>query len=183
MNILNIEQFATIVYSRPLTNVFVGIESIVDDPIEQWARLEGGPILVCFEDVCILLRQPIGKCQVEIVLSSLEESAMLVREGLPDPETKTALMQIFESACYPSTFDHIPPSVAEVKLFQNPKAKSVGGIILELSTGGSFGIDASSYGGLVWFLDGQASIFRRKYVDVMLLQEVQVARRGSGGTP
>jgi hypothetical protein len=169
MNIIDIEQFAAIAYRRPLTNVFVGIESTTDDSTGPWAKLEGGPILACFHDICILLRQPLGRSHVEIMVLSLDEWATLAKREFP--EAVTALMQVFETICYRKDLNDSPPSVSKVTVFQDHEAKSVGGIMLELSTGGSFGVDASSYGGLVWFLDGQASVFRREYVDAMLLQE------------
>ena len=171
MKILDAEQFAKIAYHHALTNIFVGIEAISNHPIRLWAKLEGGPILVCFGDECVLFRQPIGKSHVEIVLSSVEESASLIGQDLPDPETETALMQVFETACYPIDSNGAPPKVTEVTVFRNHEENTVGGMILELSTGCSLGFDASSYGGLILFLDGQASMFRRNVIDALSLHE------------
>lgn len=171
MKIIDIAQFAIIAYNHALTNVYVGIEQTASLPIRQWARLEGGPILACFGDDCVLFRQPIGKSHIQIISSSLEESATLMTQDLPDPDTETAWMQIFETACYPSDLGDTLPSVSRVTMYRNHETGSVGGIILELSTGGLLGFDASSYGGLTLFLDGQASTFRRNVVEALALHE------------
>lgn len=176
MKIIDIAQFAVIAYHRTLTNVHVGIEEITNLPIRQWARLESGPTLVCFGDDCVLLRQPIGKSHVEIILSSLEESAVLISQDLPDPDTETAWMQIFETACYPNDLSDTPPSVSTVTIYRNHETNSVGGIILKLSTGSLLGFDASSYGGLTLFFDGQAATFRRNVVKALSLHEEVISK-------
>jgi hypothetical protein len=111
-----------------------------------------------------------------MIFSSLEELAMLISQDLPDPNTETAWMQIFETACYPNDLSNTPPNVSRVIIYRNQETSSIGGIILELSTGGLLGFDASSYGGLTLFLDGQAATFRQNVVTALSLQEEVISK-------
>lgn len=163
MKIIDIDEFAAIAYERPLTDMFVVVESVSDTPIAQWASLEGGPIIICFDDICTILRQPIGCCHVEFLQSHLEESAEVLSSEYPDLEI--SYMRIFETACFRKDLNDFPPGIVRITQFQDRQTMHVVGIVADLSTGGAFGVDALSYGGLVWFLDGQTAIFRRECVD------------------
>ena len=171
MKIIDSVQFGNIAYKQTLTNVFVGIEKISDSPITIWAKLEGGPILLSFGEDFLLFRQPMGKSHVEIVSASLQESTVLLSQGLPDSETETSWMQLFETVCYPNDLNETQPAVSKITMYRNAETTLVGGIILELSTGSLLGIDASSYGGLTLFLDGQAAFFLRNVVSALSLHE------------
>jgi hypothetical protein len=175
MSTISVDAFARIASQHPITDVFIAIESLTADLTGQWARLEGGPIIFCFGDICVVFRQPIGCSHIELIQTSLENWTISTKHDYP--ELATAIMRVFETVCYRKDLNDNPPFVSKITKFEENGTKNIGAILMELSPGGSIGIDASSYGGLVWFLDGQASIFRREYVEVMSLHEKIVWER------
>lgn len=73
-------------------------------------------------------------------------------------------------------FYQIHGNVGWIIIYRNQETSSIGGIILELSTGGLLGFDASSYGGLTLFLDGQAATFLQNVVTALSLQEEVISK-------
>jgi hypothetical protein len=176
MKFIDIDQFAKIAYRLSLVNVYLGVEAIETVPLLVWARLEAGPVLACFGDECVLFRQPIGECQVEIILASIEECASLIKEDLPDSDTETAFVQITANVSYPNDSNDSPSSISRITTYQNQDNNKIVGIILELTTGSSIGLDASSYGGISLFFDGQAASFQRNIVDALSLHEKVISK-------
>lgn len=174
MKTIDMTEFARAAYQCPITDVFVGVESISEGKPKHWAMMEGGPILLCFSDRCLIMRQPIGRCGIEFVQSTLGEWSNAITQEYP--ELDIGFLRIFEQACFRLDLNDLPPKVSNILVFQNRDSKTNEGLILELTTGGSLGIDASSYGGLVWFLDGQVSIYRRECVNSLLLEEHIIPR-------
>jgi hypothetical protein len=169
MNTISIDNFAQIADRHPITDVRVAIELNTDDQIGYWARLEGGPIVFYFGEICVVLRQPIGRAHIELVQSTPDHLAKSIKRDYPD--CPTAMMRVFETVCYRNDLDDNPPFLSNITVFEENGTKNIGGMLMALSPGGLIGIDASSYGGLVWFLDGQKAIFRREYIEVMSLNE------------
>lgn len=169
MRPIDIERFSSIASQSPITDVLLAIERSGNGSDGEWTSLEGGPILLCFDDHCAVLRQPVGRSSIELLHSSLDEWHALIKQDYP--ECVTGLMSIFDAVCYPENRDSTSPRASRVIAFEQRDTNALSGMIVELSTGGSISVDAYSYGGLVWFLDGQLSIFRRQCVDAMSLQE------------
>jgi hypothetical protein len=82
-----------------------------------------------------------------------------------------ALMRVFGQICYPKTLDDSSPFITKVTACEQTAKNKTSGLVIEFSTGGTMGIDATFYGGLVWFLDNQVSIFRREGMAALSMQE------------
>lgn len=181
MHRLTIDELTSISATQPVVDILVGIELLDDAPPGLWCRQEGGPVLLCFgEGIRVVLRQPIGRAHIE---------AFQILSGEPyqpesplDSAVPTAFMRLYETACYPKDLNDVPPFIQTLTTFSQEVASQqespgVVGMIWELSTGGSIGLDASSYGGLVLFLDGHSALFRRQCVTALSLKETVVWTR------
>ncbi len=166
---MSINTFIETLKEQPITDVYMAIEALSDDPTERWAKLEGGPVIFCFDDSCVVLRQPIGSEDISCERLLLSEWSAWARKEYPD--CRTGLMRIFENVCYRKNLDDAPPRVTKVTTFEQGNTKKLGGLLIDFSTGGSIGLDASSYGGLVWFLNEQLPIFRSEYAAIVPLHE------------
>lgn len=60
MRPIDIERFSSIASQSPITDVLLAIERSGNGSDGEWTSLEGGPILLCFDDHCAVLRQPVG---------------------------------------------------------------------------------------------------------------------------
>jgi hypothetical protein len=49
MNTIIVDAFVRIADQYPITDVFITIELLTDDLAGQWANLEGGPTIFCFD--------------------------------------------------------------------------------------------------------------------------------------
>lgn len=183
MDRLTIDELARISATQPIVDILVGIELLDEAPPGLWGRQEGGPVLLCFgEGIRVVLRQPIGRAHIE-AFQILSGEPYLPEDPLGS-EFPTAFMRLYETACYRKDLNDVPPFVQTLTTFSQEASSQqetpgVAGMIWELSTGGSIGVDASSYGGLVLFFDGHTALFRRECVAAYCVKETVVWTRAT----
>lgn len=148
---------------KPITDVVVICELVLDNGYKKWSKAEGGTIVVEFEDgASLAMMQPLGRETVQITTMSVAEAIMKLQAGAPEDEF--AAVSLFDLFCFRCNASERGPELTEVTgFFKDDTSENILGLTILLSTGNLIGIDASSYGGLTWFLDGHVASFRNDY--------------------
>lgn len=157
-----------------ISDVLVAVELCEEEPPPIWRPIAGGDIVIRFDVGDVLFRQPLGREQIVCELTTLEDWHRGIQQTF---ETSIiALTEVFDTCCYPLNRDSPAPHVTKVAAFSNNENQVVA-LLIELSTGGIFGIEALSFEGLRWFLD--ARLFRESLTGYPL-HELDVWNRTPG---
>ncbi|MGV3608175.1 MAG: hypothetical protein ACO1RA_17345 [Planctomycetaceae bacterium] len=170
---MTLTDFVDFISANTITDVFIAIEQVRDTPVQHWVRYEGGALFICSDSGTFVLSQPIGRELIEFQMCSMDDWAVsaLAESAVPE-DTQIAFFKLFEYVCYRNDINDHPTSVVKVTAFyRDSEARGPCGLLLDLSTGGTLGIDALIYGGLLLFFDNQADIFRRNSVNARGLIE------------
>lgn len=164
---MTLADFISFISTNIVTDVFIAIEQVRDTPVQHWVRYEGGALFICSDSGTFVLSQPIGRGHIEFQMCSMDDWAVsaLAESAIPE-DTQIGFFRLFEYACYRNDINEHFTSVLKVTAFyKDSESRDPCGLLLDLSTGGTLGIDAFIYGGLLLFLDNQADIFRRNSVN------------------
>lgn len=132
-----------------------------------------GPIAVRFERTCYVFEQPLGR--EEIAVNERTESQWA--EIHQDPDYEYVTFSLYELACYRRSYFDDHPKIDRVTGYRSDDRTGFSGLVLQLSSGGIVGFDASSDQGLRLFLDGQQKLFEKEYVRACRLLPIEVWKR------
>ena len=156
---------------KPITDVVAICELESDDGYKKWSKAEGGTLVIEFEDgTSLTMTQPLGREIVQITAMSVAGAIMNSKADVPDEEF--AAVSLFDLFCFRCDSSDRGPVLTEITgFFREGDSENILGLTISLSTGNLIGIDASSYGGLTWFLDGHLTSFRNGYSNLCGLTE------------
>jgi len=148
----------------------------------HFSPAEGGPLFIEFENVGVMFSQVLGR--EAIAISECRLSEWLAKMNECNEDYQFASMDVFELFCYRCNAFDKPPMVDRVVAYHTPDKAKDGdpffGLILTLSTGATIGMEASADGGLLYFLDGQASCFEKDCTNVFKLKRKELWKRSAG---
>lgn len=163
-------QFASTAANETLTDILLIGVIDVDEAPPRYYQTQGGPLCFQFLNGSFIVEQPLGKESIQFANITLENWIARRQENAPD--YRLATFSVFELFCYRrNAYDPTPRIDRIVGYRQSDEADDYCGLLLDLSTGGCLGIDASSDEGLRYFLNGHKRIFEREYVAPMGLKQ------------
>lgn len=127
---------------------------------QEFGLSEDGPVLLEFEEQDLCMRQVRGEEEIEIFFCTEKNRPSIANDDFDD-----AVFSAFEFFCYRRTLEDIKfPTIDRIETFHSGDSVNPAGVIFHLSTGASFGAEASFPEGLKYFFHGQTDIFREEYL-------------------
>jgi hypothetical protein len=172
---MNFQEFSRIVAEQSIREVLL---VVTDTDMEGtcFSQAEFGQLFMVFDKTSVLFEQLVGKEAIGMCECRFTEWLRAKNSAAPD--YRYAVVDVFDLFCYRRNCFEKPPTIDQIVTYRfSSGSDEPAGFSLLLSTGASIGIDASSDGGLRYFLDGQQSIFENEYVAPSQLETTLLWKR------